>query len=372
MKDDLKIQRIQELSRKILDRTISAEELKEYDQWYTSYDDYIVEDMSAEDLQMIGDRLYQRIDQQKRPARKYLKLIAFLTRSAAVLAICCLAYWTYSSLESINPQVEPLHKQAFVRDAAGNEHNFNELKVGDSKEIGSLSFTKQIDGTIIFTENKAKPVNNEISEVITPKGGEYKICLPDGTLVWMNADTKLEFKTAFTENERHVRIQGEAYFEVKHWLDKPFVVETPWEKIRVLGTKFNVFAYRSDRSATSLTEGTVQIAASNNKERQVILRPGQQALQINHQIVVKNFDRDQVLAWKNGELTFDQVPLEEVTAALARWYDVEFEFENPALKEIPFWGTFSKNERLQEHLSNMEYAKIAKFKLKGRRIIVTK
>ena len=372
MKDDLKLQRIQELSLKIVNKTISEQELIEFNNWYSSYDDHIVDDLSEQELDRLGRKLYQSIQTKKTTTNRYIKLIKVISSCAAVFVLLCLGYWTYRSLSAKEEHILPGQNQAFVKDAEGNLQRFDELKIGDQQQLGSLSYMKQKDGSIAFFEDKNTKKNNEISTVITPKGGEYKIYLPDGTLVWMNADTKLEFNTAFTQHARYVRVKGEAYFEVKHWLDKPFIVETPSEKISVLGTKFNVSAYDTDISATSLTEGSVQIASANTEGKHILLKPGQQALNTNGKTIVRNFDASEVLAWKNGEFMFDQVRLEDVAAALSRWYNVEFKFETAELKEIPVWGTLSKYEKLEDNLNDLQRTQIARFEIKGRRVMVSK
>lgn len=189
----------------------------------------------------------------------------------------------------------------------------------------------------------------------------------------MNADSKLEFNVAFSKHQRYVKLQGEAYFEVKHLHNKPFIVETPNEKIKVLWTKFNVYAYRSgQKSITSLTEGSVQVAPVRREERGIVLAPGQQSVRSGNNVRVQDFDVNEVLAWKNGEFMFNQARLEDVTEALSRWYDVEFEFADAELRSVEIWGTLSKSEKLEENLLALQKTQSAKFEIKGRRVMVIK
>jgi len=373
MKDQLSLNRIQELSKKVLDKTISEEELIELDQWYTSYNDNEVTELSEQELQDLGRKLYTIIKEKNNPPIKRINFIRIISSCAAVLAMLLIGYWLYFSFNNGNEHAHLENKQAVIKDAKGNEHTFDDLQVGEQRQAGALAYMKEKDGSIVFLEGNSNQSNNEISTVITPKGGEYKIHLPDGTMVWMNADSKLEFNVAFSNHERYVKLQGEAYFEVKHLHNKPFIVETPHEKIKVLGTKFNVYAYRSgQKSITSLTEGSVQVAPVRREERGIVLAPGQQSVRSGNNVRVQDFDVNEVLAWKNGEFMFNQARLEEVTEALARWYDVEFEFADAELRSVEIWGTLSKSEKLEENLLALQKTQSAKFEIKGRRVMVIK
>jgi len=372
MKDQLSLNRIQELSKKVLDKTISEEELIELDQWYSSYNDNEVTELSEQELQDLGRKLYTIIKEKNNPP-KQINFIRIISSCAAVLAMLLIGYWAYFSFNNGNEHAHVENKQAVIKDAKGNEHTFDDLQVGEQRQVGDLVYTKEKDGSIVFLEGNTNQSNNEVSTVITPKGGEYKIHLPDGTMVWMNADSKLEFNVAFSKHERYVKLQGEAYFEVKHLHNKPFIVETPNEKIKVLGTKFNVYAYRSgQKSITSLTEGSVQVAPVRREERGIVLAPGQQSVRSGNNVRVQDFDVNEVLAWKNGEFMFNQARLEEVTEALARWYDVEFEFADAELRSVEIWGTLSKSEKLEENLLALQKTQSAKFEIKGRRVMVIK
>ncbi|MFD2905052.1 FecR family protein [Sphingobacterium anhuiense] len=372
MKDQLSLNRIQELSKKVLDKTISEEELIELDQWYSSYNDNEVTELSEQELQDLGRKLYTIIKEKNNPP-KQINFIRIISSCAAVLAMLIIGYWVYLSFNNGNEHAHVENKQAVIKDAKGNEHTFDDLQVGEQRQVGDLVYTKEKDGSIVFLEGNTNQSNNEVSTVITPKGGEYKIHLPDGTMVWMNADSKLEFNVAFSKHQRYVKLQGEAYFEVKHLHNKPFIVETPNEKIKVLGTKFNVYAYRSgQKSITSLTEGSVQVAPVRREERGIVLAPGQQSVRSGNNVRVQDFDVNEVLAWKNGEFMFNQARLEDVTEALSRWYDVEFEFADAELRSVEIWGTLSKSEKLEENLLALQKTQSAKFEIKGRRVMVIK
>ncbi len=198
-----------------------------------------------------------------------------------------------------------------------------------------------------------------INTMSTPRGGQYKLTLPDGTKVWLNAASSITYPIAFSGKTREVRITGEVYFEVAKNKQKPFIVKTHKENITVLGTQFNINSYSDEPfTKTSLIEGSVSI---NNK----ILRPGE--AYENGIITKTNIARD--VAWKNGLFNFDGLDLPAAMRQLARWYDLDIEFE----KNIPDkvirgeMGRDLKLSQVQKILNMME----VKFRLEGRKMIVS-
>ena len=176
----------------------------------------------------------------------------------------------------------------------------------------------------------------QYSEVRIPRGGEYKVVLPDGTIVWLNAESSLRFPTLFTGKERKVYAKGELYFDVKHDDTKPFIVEVEKDySVRVLGTEFNLRAYSGFPVVTTLVEGRVQVRGVGNT---VSLAPGQQALEVSGTRNIKVLDVDVApyVAWHEGKFYFVHAPLNSIMEELARWYDVEVVFENPAVREECF------------------------------------
>ena len=176
----------------------------------------------------------------------------------------------------------------------------------------------------------------QYNEIWIPRGGEYKLVLPDGTIVWLNAESSLRFPTSFTDNERKVYAKGELYFDVKHDEVKPFIVDVErGYTIRVLGTEFNLRAYDDSPVVTTLVEGCVQVWSASDS---VLLSPGQQALEMsgNHGIEVLDVDVVPYVAWHEGKFHFVRTPLKDIMEELARWYDVEVVFENPTVREECF------------------------------------
>lgn len=198
----------------------------------------------------------------------------------------------------------------------------------------------------------------------TPRGGRFRITLPDGTEVWLNAASSLKYPTAFKGKERRVEVSGEAFFEVAQDAARPFVVSIHGkENVTVLGTAFNVNAYAEEPSVnTTLLSGSIRI-------REKVLQPGEQA-SLKGTVLEVHPVRDlaQVTAWKEGLFDFHHADLKTVMRQLARWYDVEVVYAG----EVPdrrFQGSFQMELNLSEVLNELAQMQV-KFKLEGRTLTV--
>jgi len=205
----------------------------------------------------------------------------------------------------------------------------------------------------------------------TPKGGQYQITLSDGTKVWLNAATSLRFPRFFNGSERTVNLDGEAYFEVAPNKKKPFIVRTAAQKISVLGTHFNVSAYRQDiASSVTLLDGKVRVAVAGNERLTAVLKPGQQSVVAEKQIKVAEVNVDDFVAWKQGEFMFNNEDLEGVMQKLARWYDLEISVAGD-LKGLRIWGSASRKDSFQQVLRLITATdERIKCKIEGRRVML--
>ncbi|MCU7552616.1 FecR domain-containing protein [Chitinophagaceae bacterium LB-8] len=205
--------------------------------------------------------------------------------------------------------------------------------------------------------------------IATPRGGQYQVELPDGSQVWLNSASSLRFPTTFVGKERKVEINGEAYFEVAKNKSMPFIVSVNGAEVQVLGTHFNVMAYKEEFDVkTTLLEGSIRFVSGNNTS---LLKPGQQAkLSKEGQVkVVNDVDVDEVIAWKNGMFNFEKVDIETVMRQLARWYDVEVVYQNEKGGDL-FHVEIPRNTKLSDALKILEVAGGARFEIEGKRIKV--
>ncbi len=183
------------------------------------------------------------------------------------------------------------------------------------------------------------------SEVYVPAAKQSRITLSDGTVVWVNSETKIKYSNRFNSKDRNIYLDGEAYFEVAHNEKIPFKVFSKGTEVKVTGTKFNVRAYSDEnRVETVLVEGKVQLSQSDTKTHRMIeLTPGDKAV-YNTETEKFSITRDGIdadVAWKEGKLIFRNTPLSEVCRKLEKWYDVEIILDDNtgSLKEHPFTFT---------------------------------
>jgi hypothetical protein len=200
-----------------------------------------------------------------------------------------------------------------------------------------------------------------------PRGRQYEVTLPDGTHVWLNAESSLRFPVAFTGDKREVALSGEGYFDVKPNSTLPFLVNAGHVKVRVLGTGFNVMAYKDEGViATTLVNGSVQVASTDS----VIIRPGEQALaNVGQKISIQAADLDRVLAWKSGEFSFDGLTIKGIMRQLVRWYDIEVAYEG-TMPSNEFYGIFPRKGNASQILDALELTGHIHFKSAGNKILV--
>jgi transmembrane sensor len=208
------------------------------------------------------------------------------------------------------------------------------------------------------SKNSAKTeiANNYLT---IPRGGQFFVQLSDGTKVWLNSESQLIYPVAFVDGEtREVELlYGEAYFEVSpstnHGGSK-FKVHTQMQHVEVLGTEFNIKAYKDETTIyTTLVEG--KVAISNARTRQ-ILAPNQQSnLSVkNNDIAITTVDVYSETSWRKGLFVFKGMPLKEIMKVLSRWYDVDIVFANAALGNVKFNGVLHKNQNLEEILTTIK------------------
>lgn len=209
-----------------------------------------------------------------------------------------------------------------------------------------------------------------MNEVYVPRGGEYSLVLADGTKVWLNARSTLRFSYPF-DSLRTVYLDGEAYFEVAHNAAKPFEVKTEENTLRVLGTKFNVRAYKEQPYQVTLLEGKVQISNGIDTE---ILVPNKQ---LNQPSEAKTYEVIPVnaklySAWTKGVFEFNNASLRDIMCQLERWYNVEVDYATEDLKDIRFTGSILKNESLGYALEMIQKISDVRFSKRNEQVLIEK
>lgn len=218
----------------------------------------------------------------------------------------------------------------------------------------------------------AKEEKTKTRTVSTPRGVDFKITLPDGTDVWLNAESSLQFPSAFTKDTRRVILSGEAYFKVAHDSNCPFIVETDKMKVRVLGTEFNFRNYISEKPQVSLIDGSISILSLNESEPDIILKPGQGACveEDGHIHVLQGIDIYGTVQWINGYFYFKNRPLIEILQELGRWYNVGVVFENPATINEKMHFSALRSANIREAIDNLNRLRKVQIVLEDNKIIV--
>lgn len=201
--------------------------------------------------------------------------------------------------------------------------------------------------------------------VEVPIGSRSRIVLQDGTVVWLNAGSKLSYTGGFSHQDRHVRLEGEGYFEVTRNEKLPFIVNTSDLDVKVLGTKFSVKAYTDEENIeVILAEGSVNLLNGNNTGNSLIMNPGQQAIynKGSRKTCVRKVPASQANDWTTGAHFFNELTLWQIAKQLEKSFDVSIIFRNSNKKNLTFYGDFKNNDSLDDILMIMSSS--GKFKYK--------
>ncbi|MVN20476.1 FecR family protein [Mucilaginibacter arboris] len=396
---------INSLIQKYLHHTASAKERERLLEWYRSSSleevEWLADEPDEEDL--VKARMYNHIRQQTFSAEKppvvskaYFKLQWLQLAAAVLLVTLFISIFLFFSNSNNRFQavigkkhrsiIAPGTNKAVLTLADGSEIDLDVSRSGPIARQSNISITKTTAGEIIYTAQNPNPKTagntSVFNTITTPRGGKFKIELPDGTKVWLNAASSLKYPTQFTRKERKVELSGEGYFEVAKNKAIPFKVTTAsslksgaGQEIEVLGTHFNINAYADEGAVkTTLLEGSVRVRPtgpkiSANGSGEVVLKPGQQSVLKAQALVVENADTEETLAWKNGNFIFNNEALKSVMSKISRWYDVDVFYEKD-FNNIRIGGSISQEKDLSAVLDLLQLTRKVKFKTEGRRVTV--
>ena len=284
-----------------------------------------------------------------------------------------------------------LHGQRGVEE---RDEGREKIEIGSSKARLILADGKSItleqqppgvlaecDGTRINLESEHVTYENEeethdeelvYNELLVPKGGEYSLTLSDGTVVFLNAESRLRFPVRFGKSVREVELEGEGYFEVARDTNAEFVVRTRDMRVKVLGTVFNISAYENDDfTCATLVEGSVEVTDSETG-KEVVLRPNEQALVRDDGMFVEEVDVSYAVAWKDGRLRFQEKPLWEIMKIVSRWYDMEVEYGDEEVKDYAFGCNFNRHAAVEDLLAVFERTGTIDIDIQGTKVFISK
>lgn len=299
--------------------------------------------------------------------------------AAAVLAVVVATAFLWRSRSPQRPladhlpapvhEVTPGSNKAVLTLADGSTITLDSAGNGALAQQGNVQVVQVNNGQLAYQASGSHTAGTvQYNTLAIPRGGQFRVTLPDGTNVWINAASTLRYPTVFSGSDRTVELTGEAYFEVAKMPEKPFHVKVRQMDIQVLGTHFNVMAYTEETSVqATLLEGAVKV---HTPGAQTALRPGQQLRleQTGRLSVVNDANLDEIVAWKNGYFQFNHETLTGVMRQIARWYDVDITYEGN-IPDREFGGKISRNSSIEEVLKILELSKIH-FRIEKKKIIV--
>lgn len=363
---------------KFLNGKATSDEKKEVIAWYEEISSGITPDETVQATlqQRVKKRLFKGLRQRAGNPRQ--KMIKLLTWSVSAASIILLSYFGISYFiknnagtladTSLLASIEPAKLYAVVTLDNGYTINLDSLAINQQVQLGEIIISKDQEGQIRYHDAQTGAQQPQINNLIVPKAATYKLTLTDGTVVTLNADSKLSYPSTFGTGDRVVELEGEAYFEVKRTRHASrFIVKTAQQEITVLGTKFNTKAYpEEEKTYTTLAEGAVRVQTTGIGKQEVILQPNQQALfDRNERLHAKNINIDDVLGWTNDQFCFDGSNTKEVLQEIARWYDIDIQYEE-SKKWSEYTGKIPRTLSLDKLIDLFNYADLKTKALIGR------
>ncbi|RYJ40816.1 Anti-sigma factor [Flavobacterium anhuiense] len=320
---------------------------------------------SKEELELkMRTRLQNAIQSEETPV---IPIQPFYTKTAFKLTAMAASLLLLISISLIINKTNPLkietpqvaHKEILIGSDKATltleDGSVIELEKGKSYTKGNASSNGE---KLIYNSNgKSAAIANNLLTI--PRGGQFFVQLADSTKVWLNSESQLKYPVAFVDGQtRQVElVYGEAYFEVspstKHKGSR-FKVKTQEQNVEVIGTEFNIKAYRDEPAIyTTLVQGVVAVSNATKKQ---ILTPSQQSkiTEYNGNISVSEVDVYNEISWRKGLFVFKGMPLKDIARVLSRWYDVDIVFADPALGNVKFNGVLNKNQKLEDILTTIK------------------
>lgn len=305
--------------------------------------------------------LDRRIGFEEREVRRVNRFRWVWIPAACVMLVAGVRLWRWKTQDVNKPEVHELTAKTEQTFPVGNKAT---LVLADGRKIdlgvaanGQLATeagldVKKVDSNLVTYGKGAGDMGT--NRIETPRAGQFRVVLSDGTKVWLNNASSLSYPVKFNGTKRSVALTGQAYFEIAEDKARPFYVETSQGKtVEVLGTSFDVSAYPDEVSEkTTLVEGKVMVRSVG---KPVVLSPGEQAVveRSDGKISVKTVDANTITSWRNGFFAYENADLKAVFKEIGRWYDVDIRFEGP-VPASRLSGGISRDNSLKDVIELME------------------
>ena len=340
--------------------------------------EYSLIDFDTEnEKQIIKSRIFH-----KQSKKQKIRYINFYKYAAAAILTIGLGYMLTNNLfnkpsvetpTAVNKIIEPGTDKAILTLEDGTELT---LEKGQNFKTQNANSNGE---AIVYKSTKIKSEEIQYNYLTIPRGGQYRLVLSDKTKVWLNSETKLKYPVTFIRGKTRIveLVYGEAYFDVSPSSENKsakFQVLNQSQLIEVLGTEFNLKAYKDDDNVyTTLVEGKIAINLNNGKKQD--LSPDQQAKwnpNTNSLSLEKNVNVYNEISWKYGVFNFNGKPLKEIMKTISRWYDVEIVFLSKKVEETEFVGVIRKNRSLEDILINIKNFGVIKDYERKEKIVILK
>lgn len=334
----------------------------------------LAKSLSEEEKILLFSRVLKEIEQKEKSKKSLRVLSAVLKYAAVAIIFFAIGALLFYRENEVNTVFYSLNSDNRTSDDQAKLIRSNGESVVLDQQRAVLKYQK--DGELVVNNDTLKPIQSDskngrvLNQLIIPYGKTSEVILPDGTKVILNAGSRLAYPDLFAGNSREVYLNGEAYFEVKHDSQHPFVVLVNDLRIKDLGTRFNVSAYSSDsRIETVLTEGKLSIKRNNsglfNFPTEIV--PGQLASfnKQSGQISVKKVDVDDYVLWTQGLMRFETVELSRIIKKIERYYNIRFEYTDAMIGTIRISGKLELKEDRKEVLERIARTASVKIIEKG-------
>jgi len=369
-------------------------------EWYDTADKEEIELVftpQPETADAVGKRLFGELqlviqeEQQETNHRRMALTRRWIAAASVILVVFFAGKYFWNAKRSTKPErsvaqvtkpgndLPPGSNKARLLLGDGSVIDLADAKNGTIRHEAGARIDKK-DGQLIYDVSKGKEASkgadgsredeaSAMNTIQTPRGGQYEVILADGTKVWLNSASSLSYPTTFTGKNRQVLLKGEAYFEVAEDKNKPFNVSVGDVQVDVLGTHFDIMAYEDENAInTTLLAGAVRVTRIGMGSR--VLAANQEASMDRYSgsLSVNEVDAEEAVAWKDGFFEFEGASIETVMRQLARWYDVDVEYEGKT--DHHFRGMISRSSNVSEVFRKLELTGEVHFSMEGKKIIV--
>ena len=317
----------------------------------------------------------------KRKHRVGSNILKYAAVACAVLGIAVSVFYISGNKTPETVETVAVAQVSVPAIAHGSSKAVLILEDGSSVKLDRQSTFQTADATVRNTEHsgiisykkteKTEKKEVKMNRLIVPRGGEYNVELADGTLVYLNAESELQYPVTFIGESREVTLRGEAYFKVTKNNEKPFIVKSEGLSVQVWGTEFNLNTLNQEGYyAATLVEGSVEVKVPGRHS--VFLEPSQQARVdcATSDITCLKVNTLPYTAWKDGKFVFNHEDMQHITMRLEKWYDVEFTYSEETLKDLKVFGVISRYEDITKVLKLLSATRLVSFRYANHKIMV--